>query len=142
MQEVQPTPKAPAVTGVYPQIRRPRPAEQVPESDGDLFIALLSGFTSALSTARPHHACAPHREKVMSEVQPTPVHPTPKIPMLVSVHVLLIPAHPPRGKPARLPRRPAGRPTAMACAPPASGQPAAGGPRRSGGRQCGYVPIP
>jgi hypothetical protein len=74
MQEVQPTPKAPAVTGVYPQIRRPRPAEQVPGSDGsaplfasyvaialddDLFIAPLRGSTSALSTARPHRAPAP-----------------------------------------------------------------------------------
>ena len=98
MQEVQPTPKAPAVTGVYPQIRRPRPAEQVPESgpaaaasylaialdDGHLFIALLRGFTSALSTACPHHACAPHREKVMSEVQSTP-----KILIQVPVQVLL-----------------------------------------------------
>jgi hypothetical protein len=83
----------------------------------------------------------------MSEVQPTPVQstpvqPTPKIPVLVPVQVLLIPAHRQLGKPARLPGLRAGRPTAMACATRASGQPAAGGPRRSGGRQCGYVTIP
>ena len=87
MQEVQPTPRAPAVSGVYMPIRRPGPAEQVPESggsvllfagylaialdDGHLAIALLRGFTSALLTVRSHRACAPHREKVMSEVQPT-----------------------------------------------------------------------
>ena len=103
MQEVQPTPRAPAVSGVYMQFRRPGPAEQVPETggsvlfasylaialdDGHLAIALLRGFTSALLTARSHRACTPHREKVMPEVQPAPKILI-QVPVQVPIQVLL-----------------------------------------------------
>jgi hypothetical protein len=78
MQEIQPTPRAPAVRVVYEMRRRPGPAKQVTGNEAALLmvasqvaISLIGGFASALLTACSHSACAPSKEKVMSAVQPT-----------------------------------------------------------------------